>query len=158
MPLTGNGSVEMSCGIAPTSSSMLMVSSTARVIVPLPPPQPAPSMTLTPQSGQPNAFELDTMCSPPFRNVFRLYNLRSVIEALSVPVKLLAPPCVSRARRWSMDDFGEFYAARKDRVLRAVLLSVGDRVAAEDAVAEAFARACARWSRVRTHPNPTAWV
>lgn len=57
-----------------------------------------------------------------------------------------------------MDDFGEFYAARKDPVLRALLVTVGDRATAEDAAAEAFARAYARWSRVRGHPNPTAWV
>jgi DNA-directed RNA polymerase specialized sigma24 family protein len=56
-----------------------------------------------------------------------------------------------------MDDFGEFYAARKDAVLRATLVATGGR-AAEDAVAEAFTRACARWSHVREHPNPTAWV
>jgi RNA polymerase sigma-70 factor (sigma-E family) len=55
-------------------------------------------------------------------------------------------------------DFGKFYAARKDPVFRAVLVAIGDRSAAEDAVAEAFTRAYVRWGRVRTHPNPTAWV
>jgi RNA polymerase sigma-70 factor, ECF subfamily len=54
--------------------------------------------------------------------------------------------------------FGEFYAARKDVVFRATLAAGGDRQVAEDAVAEAFTRAYARWSRVRAHPNPTAWV
>jgi RNA polymerase sigma factor (sigma-70 family) len=58
----------------------------------------------------------------------------------------------------TLDGFGEFYAARKDAVLRAVLVVAGNRVAAEDAVAEAFTRACARWARVSEHPNPTAWV
>ena len=57
-----------------------------------------------------------------------------------------------------MDDFGEFYGARRDVVLRAVLVATGSRAAAEDAVAEAFTRACARWRTVREHPNPTAWV
>ena len=57
-----------------------------------------------------------------------------------------------------MEDFGEFYAARKDVVLRALLLTIGHRATAEDAAAEAFARAYSRWSQVRTHPNPTAWV
>jgi len=57
-----------------------------------------------------------------------------------------------------MDDFGEFYAATKDGVFRAVLVATGDRAGAEDASAEAFARACARWSRLRAHPNPKAWV
>jgi RNA polymerase sigma-70 factor (ECF subfamily) len=57
-----------------------------------------------------------------------------------------------------MEDFGEFYAARKDPVFRAVLVTTGDRTAAEDATAEAFTRAYARWSQVSRHPNPTAWV
>lgn len=57
-----------------------------------------------------------------------------------------------------MDDFGGFYAARKDAVLRAVAVATGSRAAAEDAVAEAFTRACDRWDTVREHPNPTAWV
>jgi RNA polymerase sigma-70 factor (ECF subfamily) len=57
-----------------------------------------------------------------------------------------------------MDDFTEFYAARKDAVLRAVTAATGDRTGAEDAVAEAFTRAYSRWTRVAGHPSPTAWV
>ena len=57
-----------------------------------------------------------------------------------------------------MDEFGEFYGARKDAVFRAVLVAVGDRAVAEDAVAEAFTRAYAQWRRLAGHPNPTAWV
>lgn len=57
-----------------------------------------------------------------------------------------------------MDGFSEFYAAGKDTVFRTVLAASGDRQLAEDAVAEAFARACVRWHRVREHPNPIAWV
>ena len=57
-----------------------------------------------------------------------------------------------------MDEFGEFYGARKDAVFRAVLVAVGDRAVAEDAVSEAFTRAYARWRHLAGHPNPTAWV
>jgi RNA polymerase sigma-70 factor (sigma-E family) len=57
-----------------------------------------------------------------------------------------------------LEDFGEFYAARKDLVFRTVLAAGSDRQLAEDAVAEAFARAYARWSRLQRHPNPTGWV
>ncbi|MFC7247539.1 sigma factor-like helix-turn-helix DNA-binding protein [Catellatospora aurea] len=57
-----------------------------------------------------------------------------------------------------MDDFGEFYAARKDAVYRALLVATRGQPGAEDAVAEAFTRAYARWDVVRAHPNPTAWV
>src|SRR5687767_15890608 len=61
-------------------------------------------------------------------------------------------------REVPVDDFGEFYMASKDMVFRAIVATGGNRAGAEDAVAEAYARACARWSSVRHHPNPTAWV
>jgi RNA polymerase sigma-70 factor (ECF subfamily) len=57
-----------------------------------------------------------------------------------------------------MDDFGDFYRARRDVVLRTVAVATGSVAAAEDAVAEAFTRACDRWKSVRQHPDPTAWV
>ena len=55
-------------------------------------------------------------------------------------------------------DFAEFYASAKDDCLRAVLASTGDRQAAEDLTAEAFARAWAAWRMVSRHPAPRAWV
>lgn len=57
-----------------------------------------------------------------------------------------------------MEDFSDFYTTQKDRVFRVVLAAGGHRVVAEDAVAEAFARAFGRWSKLRDHPNPAAWV
>jgi RNA polymerase sigma factor (sigma-70 family) len=57
-----------------------------------------------------------------------------------------------------MDHFREFYAVSKDAVFRAVLAASGDRHGAEDAVAEAYARAWSRWRQLSDHPNPTAWV
>jgi RNA polymerase sigma-70 factor (sigma-E family) len=55
-------------------------------------------------------------------------------------------------------EFEEFYDANRDACLRAVLASTADHRVAEDLVAEAFARAWMRWSRVRRHPAPRAWV
>ena len=55
-------------------------------------------------------------------------------------------------------DFAAFYAGAKDDCLRAVLATVGSRPAAEDLVAEAFARAWARWPTVARHPSPRAGV
>jgi DNA-directed RNA polymerase specialized sigma24 family protein len=55
-------------------------------------------------------------------------------------------------------EFAEFYAAARDNCLRAVFASTGNRPTAEDLVAEAFARAWARWRTVRSHPAPAAWV
>lgn len=54
--------------------------------------------------------------------------------------------------------FAEFYQAARDNCLRAVAASTGDRDAAEDLVAEAFARAWAAWRTVGRHPAPQAWV
>jgi RNA polymerase sigma factor (sigma-70 family) len=54
--------------------------------------------------------------------------------------------------------FTEFYAAARDDCLRAVVASTGDPAAAEDFVAEAFARAWASWRKVSGHPAPRAWV
>jgi RNA polymerase sigma-70 factor (ECF subfamily) len=58
----------------------------------------------------------------------------------------------------SRPDFAEFYRRSKDECLFAVLVSVGDRDTAQDLVAEAFARAWARWRTVGGHPAPAAWV
>jgi RNA polymerase sigma-70 factor (sigma-E family) len=55
-------------------------------------------------------------------------------------------------------DFAAFYHETKDQCLLAVLASVGDRDAAQDLVAEAFARAWASWPKVSRHPAPAAWV
>lgn len=62
------------------------------------------------------------------------------------------------AERNRVDDFAEFFDARRDVAFRAVLAAVGDRPAVEDAVAEAFARAYQRWPSLREHPHPLAWV
>jgi RNA polymerase sigma-70 factor (sigma-E family) len=55
-------------------------------------------------------------------------------------------------------DFAAFYEQSRDACLRAVAASASDREAAEDLVAEAFARAWARWRLVSRHPAPSAWV
>lgn len=55
-------------------------------------------------------------------------------------------------------DFAEFYASCKDRCLRAAVASGMTPAAAEDAVAEAFARAYAAWPTVRRADSPAAWV
>ena len=51
-----------------------------------------------------------------------------------------------------------FYEASRDPCLRAVCAMVGDRLLAEDLVAEGFARAWASWPTVSKHPAPKAWV
>jgi RNA polymerase sigma factor (sigma-70 family) len=55
-------------------------------------------------------------------------------------------------------DFAEFYRESRDDCLRTVLVSVGNQDAAQELVAEAFARACASWRTVSKHPVPAAWV
>ncbi|HEY7224153.1 MAG TPA: sigma-70 family RNA polymerase sigma factor [Micromonosporaceae bacterium] len=57
-----------------------------------------------------------------------------------------------------MNDFAEFYLASKDRVFRTVFAATGSRADAEDAVAEAYTRALARWRRLQQQANPAGWV
>jgi RNA polymerase sigma factor (sigma-70 family) len=54
--------------------------------------------------------------------------------------------------------FALFYKNNSGPVFRALLAGTLDRAAAEDATAEAFARAFAHWQTVADHPNPRAWV
>lgn len=55
-------------------------------------------------------------------------------------------------------EFSAFYGRQATRIVRTVALVVRDPALAEDAVAEAFARAWARWGQVRTYERPAAWV
>ena len=55
-------------------------------------------------------------------------------------------------------EFAEFYATSKDRCLRAAVASGMRPDEAEEAVAEAFARAWASWPKVRRAQSPAAWV
>ena len=68
---------------------------------------------------------------------------------------------VGRDRRVTMDAseaFALFFRNNSGPVFRALLAGTLNRAAAEDATAEAFARAFAHWDTVAVHPNPRAWV
>jgi RNA polymerase sigma factor (sigma-70 family) len=54
--------------------------------------------------------------------------------------------------------FAEFFQASWGPRLRALAATTGDLVAAEDQLAEAFARAWVSWPKVSRHPAPRAWV
>ena len=54
--------------------------------------------------------------------------------------------------------FALFFKNNSGPVFRALLAGTLNRTAAEDATAEAFARAYAHWDTVADHPNPRAWV
>ncbi|WP_305787233.1 sigma-70 family RNA polymerase sigma factor [Symbioplanes lichenis] len=57
-----------------------------------------------------------------------------------------------------MPDFEDFYRASSARVLGHLYVMTGNRAEAEDAVAEAYARAWQRWSTVSQADSPEAWV
>ncbi|WP_067500953.1 sigma-70 family RNA polymerase sigma factor [Actinoplanes sp. TFC3] len=57
-----------------------------------------------------------------------------------------------------MRDFEEFYSATSARVLGQLFVMTGNRAEAEDAAAEAYARAWQRWSTVSLADSPEAWV
>jgi RNA polymerase sigma factor (sigma-70 family) len=66
-----------------------------------------------------------------------------------------------RGRRVTVDPseaFALFYKHNRGPVFRALLAGTLNRAAAEDATAEAFARAFAHWDTVAAHSNPRAWV
>ena len=54
--------------------------------------------------------------------------------------------------------FEAFWAAHRDRIGRAIAMTIGDAQLAADAVDEAMARAYQRWPQVAAMANPTAWV
>jgi RNA polymerase sigma-70 factor (ECF subfamily) len=56
------------------------------------------------------------------------------------------------------ETFALFYKDNSGPVFRALLAGTLDRAHAEDATAEAFARALVHWDTVVEHPNPRAWV
>jgi RNA polymerase sigma factor (sigma-70 family) len=58
----------------------------------------------------------------------------------------------------SDDDFSTWYGLTYARVHTTLSLAVGDRALAEEATAEAFARALASWPQVSSKASPTAWV
>jgi RNA polymerase sigma-70 factor (ECF subfamily) len=55
-------------------------------------------------------------------------------------------------------EFDAFYASTSRRVLGQLFMTTGSWAEAEDAVAEAYARAWQQWATVSTHPAPEAWV
>lgn len=56
------------------------------------------------------------------------------------------------------DEFKGFYERLQPRAISVARRLLGDPAVAEDIAAEAFARAYARWAKVRKHPNPDAWL
>jgi RNA polymerase sigma-70 factor (ECF subfamily) len=55
-------------------------------------------------------------------------------------------------------EFSAWYQAENGRVRTVLAGACGDPALAEEATAEAFAKAFARWSTVRRSDSPTAWV
>jgi RNA polymerase sigma factor (sigma-70 family) len=58
----------------------------------------------------------------------------------------------------SQGDFETWYRREYPTVLGSLLLAFGNQDVAEEATAEAFARAYERWSRVRAMDRPRGWV
>ena len=55
-------------------------------------------------------------------------------------------------------EFATFYEREAPQLVRSLTLVIGEADLAEDAVAEAFARAWSRWPQVRDYECPRAWV
>jgi RNA polymerase sigma-70 factor (ECF subfamily) len=57
-----------------------------------------------------------------------------------------------------VSDFTAWYEVEAPAVVRALGLVLGDDALAEEAAAEAFAKAFARWDKVRLMSSPVGWV
>ncbi|HEX6872771.1 MAG TPA: SigE family RNA polymerase sigma factor [Micromonosporaceae bacterium] len=57
-----------------------------------------------------------------------------------------------------MTDFDELYATNFAELTVQLYAYFGDRQDAQDVVQEAFCRAFAKWSHIRTYDDPVAWV
>jgi DNA-directed RNA polymerase specialized sigma24 family protein len=83
---------------------------------------------------------------------------------LSVPVPPLAPDADAGSRPAEVPidrvalGFADFYEDGRDRVVRALALTLGDVHLAAEATDEAMARAYERWDRVSGFDNPGGWV
>lgn len=58
----------------------------------------------------------------------------------------------------STRDFDDFYRHERDRIARALAVTVGDGHVAAEATDEAMARAYQRWRKVGGYDNPSGWV
>ena len=61
-------------------------------------------------------------------------------------------------RRHDVSDFGAFYEQSYSRIFRVVRLLCASSSEAEDALAEAYARALGRWDEISRLDLPEAWV
>ncbi len=55
-------------------------------------------------------------------------------------------------------EFEQFFLANYDSVLQMLTYTTGDRDRATDATQEAFIKAYAKWSKIRSYDSPAAWV
>jgi DNA-directed RNA polymerase specialized sigma24 family protein len=65
---------------------------------------------------------------------------------------------MSEPRYEERPSFEMFYRHERDRLVRALSLTLGNSTVAAEAVDEAMARAYARWRRVGSFGNPQGWV
>jgi len=84
----------------------------------------------------------------------RLPAVDSLLQELTIEFEQAddAPETVAIA------DFDDFYRARRDRVARALALTLGDAHLGAEAADEAMTRAYQRWSHVGGYDDPGAWV
>jgi len=65
---------------------------------------------------------------------------------------------VERSLHPPTDEFDSFYGRSRDRLYRAIALTLDDADIAADAVNEAMTRALERWDKVGGYENPSGWV
>ncbi len=63
-----------------------------------------------------------------------------------------------RGRDDPRPEFDDFYSSHRDRIVRALALTVGDVHLAAEATDEAMVRAFERWKKISGYANPGGWV
>lgn len=83
------------------------------------------------------------------------------LTALATPpvrIEPVTPGTRGRAAELTVVLFADFYREGRDRIARALSLTLGDQDLAVEAVDEAMARAYQHWARVGGLENPGGWV
>jgi len=78
--------------------------------------------------------------------------------SVSIPLSVDIRARVAVRLTSQRDEFETFFLDNYDSVLRLLVVMTGSHEQATDATQEAFIRAHARWSRIRSYESPAGWV
>ena len=90
----------------------------------------------------------------PDKPAVRVSAVDSLLQELTIDLERADGP----PETVTIADFDDFYRSRRDRIARALALTLGDAHLGAEAADEAMTRAYQRWSHVGGYDDPGAWV